>query len=167
MSDVVIAEEPADSADVDWCFRQYAEELGRLFGYVVDEALPLGPAELTPPRGRVLIVRCDGAAVGCGAVKLHQPRIAEIKRMWIAPGVRGRGLGSQLLAALETRALAAGKSVARLDSNQRLQTALAMYDAHGYRTVAPFNDEPFASHWLQKELGSPEAAAGMDTRRRR
>lgn len=162
MSDVVIHEEPVDSADVRWCFRQYAEELGRLFGYVVEEALPLGTGELTPPRGMVLIARRDGEAIGCGAVKLEQPRFAEIKRMWVAPPMRGRGLGRQLLAALETRALEAGKSIARLDSNEHLQAALAMYRAHDYREVAPFNAEPFATHWLEKELGSPSPRSGVD-----
>jgi GNAT superfamily N-acetyltransferase len=167
MSDLVISEERADSAAVRWCFGQYAAELGRLFGYVVDEALPLGSDDLTPPRGLVLVARRDGVAVGCGAVKLQHPRIAEIKRMWVAPHVRGRGIGRQLLAALEARALAAGKSVARLDSNERLQAALAMYYAHGYAEVAPFNAEPFATHWLEKELGSASAAARGDTRRPR
>jgi GNAT superfamily N-acetyltransferase len=166
MSDIVISEERADSADVRWCFGQYAAELGRLFGYVVDEALPLGSDELTPPRGLVLIARRGGVAVGCGAVKLGQPTIAEIKRMWVAPHMRGRGIGRQLLAALEARALAAGKSVARLDSNERLQAALAMYDAHGYTRVAPFNAEPFATHWLEKDLAPATAPAG-DTRRAR
>jgi GNAT superfamily N-acetyltransferase len=158
MSDIVISEEPADSADVRWCFGQYAAELGRLFDYVVDEALPLGVDDLTPPRGLVLIARHDGVAVGCGAVKLQQPTIAEIKRMWVAPHMRGRSIGRQLLAALEARALAAGKTVARLDSNERLAAALAMYDAHGYREVAAFNSEPFATHWLEKELGPAVAA---------
>jgi ribosomal protein S18 acetylase RimI-like enzyme len=158
MRDVVILAEPADSADVRWCFGQYAEELGRLFGYRVEEALPLAPGELTPPRGMVLIARLGGEAVGCGAVKLQDPRIAEIKRMWVAPYMRGRGLGRQLLAALESRALEAGKSVARLESNEHLQAALAMYRAHDYREVAPFNAEPFATHWFEKELRAEQGS---------
>jgi GNAT superfamily N-acetyltransferase len=162
MSDVIISEERADSADVRWCFGQYAAELGRLFGYLVDEALPLGSDDLTPPRGLVLIARRDGVAIGCGAVKLRQPKVAEIKRMWVAPSMRGQGIGRELLVALEARALAAGKSVARLDSNERLPTALAMYYAHGYREVAPFNAEPFATHWLEKALRASMAAPAGD-----
>ena len=161
-TDAVISAEAPDSADVRWCFGQYAEELGRLFGYRVEEALPLGADELTPPHGLVLVARVQGEAVGCGALKLQLPRIAEIKRMWVAPHMRGRGLGRQLLAALETRALAAGKCVARLDSNERLGAAMAMYLGHGYRAVEAFNDEPFATHWLEKELDPPVAAG--DTR---
>lgn len=152
MSDFVIAEETADSADVRWCFQQYATELAKTFGYVVDEALPLGLDELTPPRGRVLVGRRDGVAVGCGAVKLHLPRVAEIKRMWVARQARGQGLGGRLLEALEGQAVKAGKSVVRLDSNRELRAALALYRKHGYREVESFNDEPFATHWLEKDL---------------
>ncbi len=152
MTKFVIAEEPADSPAVRWCFGQYAQELGELFGYVVDEALPLGFDALTPPHGLVLIARADGEAVGCGAVKLREPGSAEIKRMWVAPRVRGRGLGRRLLETLEARAIEAGKSVARLDSNERLEGALAMYRSAGYHDVEPFNDEPFATHWLEKDL---------------
>ncbi len=152
MTEFDIAEEPADGPAVSWCFGQYAQELGRIFGYVVDEALPLGLDALTPPHGLVLIARADGEAVGCGAVKLLEPDFAEIKRMWVAPRMRGRGLGARMLEALEMRAVEAGKSVARLDSNERLEAALAMYRSAGYHDVQPFNDEPFATHWLEKDL---------------
>jgi len=152
MADFVIAEEPADSDDVRRCFEQYYVELGRLFGFVVDAALPLGLDELTRPRGLVLVARDDGEAVGCGAVKLHQPDVGEIKRMWVAASVRGRGLGGRLLDALEDEARAAGKSITRLETNRTLTAAIAMYRNHGYREVPPFNDEPFGDHWFEKRL---------------
>jgi len=158
MTRFVIAEEPVDSPAVRWCFGQYAKELGQILGYRVDDALPLGLDEVTPPRGLVLIARADGEAVGCGAVKLRQAGSAEIKRMWVAPRVRGRGLGRRLLEALEMRAVEAGKSVARLDSNERLEGALAMYRSAGYQDVEPFNDDPLATHWLEKDLSRPPAA---------
>ena len=149
---MVIAEEPADSDDVRWCFEQYYAELGRRFGYVVDTALPLGLDELVRPRGLVLIVREAGDPVGCGALKLQQPGVGEIKRMWVADLVRGRGLGGRLLDALEAEAVAAGKTVARLETNRTLTAAIAMYRSHGYLEVPPFNDEPFGDHWFEKDL---------------
>lgn len=152
MDDIVIAEEPADSDAVRWCFEQYYIELGRLFDYVVDEALPLGIAELTRPRGLVLIARKDGEPVGCGAVKLLERDLAEIKRMWVAESVRGAGLGGRMLDALETKAAEASKSVARLETNRMLTAAVALYRSHGYREVPAFNDEPFGDHWFEKQL---------------
>lgn len=156
VDDIAIDEAPAASDEVRWCFGRYYEELGRRFGYVVDEALPLDADDLTPPRGLVLIVRRAGRPVGCGALKLDQPGIGEIKRMWVAEPLRGQGLGSRLLGALEAKALAAGKRVTRLDTNRTLTAAVALYRRHGYRDVAPFNDEPFADRWFEKELPGAE-----------
>jgi quercetin dioxygenase-like cupin family protein/ribosomal protein S18 acetylase RimI-like enzyme len=158
MAAFVIAAEPVDSDDVQWCFEQYYLELGRLFGFVVSEALPLGLDELTPPRGLVLIAREAGTAVGCGALKLHEPGIGEIKRMWVAPTARGRGLGGRLLEALEAEARKSGKSHTRLETNRTLTAAVAMYRAHGYREVDPFNDEPFGDHWFEKDLAATDPA---------
>lgn len=152
MVDVVITEEPAESEDVRRCFGHYYAELGALFGYAPDAALPLGSEDLTRPRGLVLVVRRGGRAVGCGALKLLGDGIGEIKRMWIAGELRGRGLGGQLLDALETAARAEGCRVTRLDSNGRLDRAIAMYRARGYREIPPFNAEPFATHWMEKPL---------------
>ncbi len=151
-------EEPVDSADVRWCFEQYYAELGADFGYRVDTALPLGVEDLTRPRGLVLVIRDEGTPVGCGAVKLLEDGIGEIKRMWVSPDVRGHGLGGRLLDALESAAIEAGKTIARLETNDQLEAALAMYRKRGYAEVAPFNEEPFATHWFRKTL--PTAQLG-------
>ena len=161
MSDFTIGEEPADSADVRWCFEQYYTELGTEFGYEVDTALPLDVEQLTRPHGLVLVIRDDGAPVGCGAVKLLGDGIGEIKRMWVSPAARGYGLGGRLLDALEAEAAAAGKTITRLETNDQLEAALAMYRKRGYVEIAPFNEEPFATHWFRKAL--PGARDGVPT----
>lgn len=152
MVEISITEEPADSAAVRWCFQQYYDELGRAFGYELDTSLPLAVEDLVPPRGLVLIAREDGDPVGCGAVKLGDPGFGEIKRMWVAERVRGRGLGRRLLQALEAAAVKAGKAATRLETNRNLTAAIAMYQGHGYREVPAFNDEPFGDHWFEKDL---------------
>jgi ribosomal protein S18 acetylase RimI-like enzyme len=163
MLTVTIADEPADSDDVRWCFARYYEELARRFeaGFDIAAALPLEEADLTPPRGLVLVARMDGQPVGCGAVKLAEPDIAEIKRMWVATAARGQGVGRRLLAELEARAVAAGKSIARLETNRSLVEAIALYQGRGYREVAPFNDEVHADHWFEKDL-SPSRGSQPD-----
>lgn len=151
----VIVEEPADSDDVRWCFEQYYLELGTRFGYDVETALPLGIEALVRPRGLVLVVRDRGAPIGCGALKLLDGGIGEIKRMWVAPSFRGHGLGGRLLGELEAAAAVAGRTVTRLETNEQLEAALAMYRKRGYVEVEPFNEEPFATHWFRKELQRP------------
>jgi GNAT superfamily N-acetyltransferase len=90
--------------------------------------------------------------MGCGAVKHHGDAPAEIKRMWIAPQARGLGLGRRLLEQLEACALAGGARVARIETSAVLTEALALYRSAGWIEVAPFNNEPFADHWLEKAL---------------
>jgi ribosomal protein S18 acetylase RimI-like enzyme len=154
METVTIDEAPADGIDVRWCFERYVEELdARLAGgFDVAAALPLGLEELTPPRGLVLLARRAGQPVGCGALKLSDPGVAELKRLWVDGRLRGRGIGRRLLDELERRAGEAGRRLVRLDSNGALVEALALYRSSGYREVAPFNAEPFADHWFEKRL---------------
>jgi GNAT superfamily N-acetyltransferase len=154
MSEITLAEEPADGEAVRWCFERYYAELDGRFegGFAISSSLPLEPGELTPPRGLVLVARLEGAPVGCGTLKLRDPWAAEIKRLWVSDAVRGQGLGSRLLAELEARALAAGRTRARLDTNRSLSEAIALYRRRGYREVGPFNAEPYADLWFEKDL---------------
>ena len=75
--------------------------------------------------------------------------------MWVAPEVRGLGLGRRLLGSLESRAAAAGARTARLETNGALTEAIALYRSAGYREVPAFNDEPYAHHWFEKTLAPP------------
>jgi ribosomal protein S18 acetylase RimI-like enzyme len=72
--------------------------------------------------------------------------------MWVAPTARGLGVGRRLLNDLETRTAARGSHTVRLETNQALAEAIAMYRSAGYREVDPFNDEPYAHHWFEKQL---------------
>ena len=100
----------------------------------------------------MLLARLRQEPVGCGALKLHDGAPAEIKRMWVARGARGLGLGRRLLHDLERHAMEAGVAVVRLETNQTLTEAIALYRRAGYREVAAFNDEPYAHHWFEKRL---------------
>jgi ribosomal protein S18 acetylase RimI-like enzyme len=149
-----IREMPATHADVRWCFGRYYAELDERFenGFEVRLARRTDPADLTPPRGLVLIASLGDEPVGCGALRSHDDGVAEIKRLWVAPHVRGVGLGGRLLAELESRARSQGSRVARLDTNRALTEAIAMYRRSGYREVPAFNDERYAHHWFEKPL---------------
>jgi DNA-binding MarR family transcriptional regulator len=138
-----------------FCIESYFDELE------IRSGRPLEPAtrtavtadELVPPHGCFLVASLHGEPIGCGAVKHHPGAPSELKRMWVAPEARGVGIGRLLLAELERLAAQAGASVARLETNKALVEAIAMYRSSGYREVPPFNDEPFAHHWFEKDLG--------------
>jgi len=142
--------------DARYCLRAYVEELSGRFDSGFDPARSISAAdhEMTPPAGLFLVATLHAEPVGCGALKLHPGAPAEIKRMWIAPSVRGLGLGRRLLAELEARAAARGVRVLRLETNRALGEAIGLYRAAGYREVTAFNDEPYAHHWFEKSIGT-------------
>ena len=86
------------------------------------------------------------------AATRSRPEGAEIKRMWVAPAARRRGLGRRLLAALEDAARAAGHRHVVLDTSSGQPEALAMYRALGYLEVPDYNGNPYAAHWFEKAL---------------
>jgi len=148
---VEIAVVPARSDDARWCIEQYFHELGERFAGGFDHAITLaaGPGAFAPP-GCFLVARLDGRAIGCGGLKVIDDQIGEVKRMWVAPSARGLGLGRRILAAVEERAREAGLRTLRLETNESLTEAIAMYRKGGYREVPAFNDEPYAHHWFAK-----------------
>ena len=103
-----------------------------------------GPAELNPPAGAFLVGYLDGTPVCCGGLKRLDQQACEIKRMFVAPQARRRGLARILLAAIEDRARELGYTIARLDTGPRQPHAQALYEAQGYRSVESFNGNPLA-----------------------
>lgn len=143
-----------EHADAQYCLAQYVAELNRRSERGFDPAAGVTalPHEVRPPAGQFLVVYRHGEAIGCGAVKHRPGAPTEIKRMWIAPAARGLGLGRRLLAELEACAVAGGARVVRLETGGVLDEALGLYRSAGWVEVAPFNDEPFADHWFEKQL---------------
>ncbi|MGO1052731.1 bifunctional helix-turn-helix transcriptional regulator/GNAT family N-acetyltransferase [Crossiella sp. CA198] len=152
MVEVAVAD-PA-SPGARHCLHAYFADLAARFddGFDPARSIPAEDAELTLPRGLLLVATLHGEPVGCGALKLHRPDWAEVKRMWVSPTVRGLGLGRRLLAELESRAAARGVRTLRLETNQALAEAIGLYRAAGFREVPAFNDEPYAHHWFAKTL---------------
>jgi DNA-binding MarR family transcriptional regulator/GNAT superfamily N-acetyltransferase len=140
--------------DARRCLAAYFAELDRRSDSGFDPAAGISaePHELRAPAGVLLLATLRGEPVGCGALKNHPGAPSEIKRMWIADSVRGLGIGHRLLAELERRAAAHGARTIRLETNRNLVEAIALYRRAGYVEVPPFNDEPFADHWLEKHL---------------
>jgi len=149
----VRVEEPTTAA-ARFCIGSYLAEIGERFEEEFDPARTgtADPEELTLPAGLLLVAFLDGDPVGCGALKLHDDRPADIKRLWVAPAARGLGVGRRILADLEARAREHGAEVVRLDTNRSLTEAQALYRTAGYIEVPRFNDEPYAHHWFEKRL---------------
>jgi DNA-binding MarR family transcriptional regulator len=147
---------PVDPEDRDaqYCLAEYVAELNRRSTRRFDPSVGATalPHEIRPPAGQFFVVYLHGEAIGCGGVKHHTDGPAEIKRMWLAPQARGLGLGRRLLETLEGCARDGGAHVAHIETSAVLTEALSLYRSTGWVEVPRFNDEPFADHWLEKEL---------------
>jgi putative acetyltransferase len=95
---------------------------------------------LSDPAVTFLVVRDGSEAVGCGAV-LRDPRgWGEVKRMYVRPRERGRGIGRRVLAEIEALARGASLPVLRLETGIHNTEALALYRGAGFVECAPFGD---------------------------
>jgi GNAT superfamily N-acetyltransferase len=144
------------SADARRLLIEYLNDLEQhLDGWERAGYVDAAPHELLPPAGALLVGYEDGDAVACGAVHLIAPRIAEVKRMFVVPRLRGRGLGRALLEALERTAVELGCEVTRLDSTELLIEAMALYRSAGYVEIGDYNQNPNATTWLERRLRQP------------
>ncbi len=107
---------------------------------------------MTPPEGDFLVVYDGERPVGCGGLKRFDARTCEIKRMYVLPEVRGRGLSGLLLEALERRAIELGYAACRLDTGKRQAAAKHLYERAGYAEIPDYNGNTQASYWFEKEL---------------
>ncbi len=99
------------------------------------------------------VLRADGAPAACGGVQFF-PDWGELKRMYVRPAQRGRGLARAILAHLESHARAEGCALLRLETGIRQQDAIGLYQSAGFRRIPPFppyRDDPL-SLFLEKRL---------------
>lgn len=132
--------------------QRYFEELRDRFGFDSAGQDVKDAAMLCPPDGAFIVAVSDGEPVACGGLQTIAPGIGEIKRMWVLDTWRGAGLGSRVLRDLEKRAARLGHHTLRLDTNETLTEAIAMYERAGYQPVARYNDNRFATHFFEKPL---------------
>jgi GNAT superfamily N-acetyltransferase len=128
-------------------------EMNELYGDIEFPGMPSAtPADFAPPAGIFLVGFHDAEPVCAGGIKRIAPDAAEIKRMYVVPAARRRGVARALLAALEDAARERGYAFVRLDTGPRQGGAMALYAAQGYTAIGNFNANPIASYWGEKRL---------------
>jgi GNAT superfamily N-acetyltransferase len=100
----------------------------------------LDAEEVAPGRGAFLVAYDGTQEVACGAVRLNEPGLAEIKRMYVVPQWRGRGIAKQLLAELEQHAVRIGARRLVLETGERQPEALAVYRRAGFVEMPRFGE---------------------------
>lgn len=128
-----------------------------LYGRIDVEGMPSArPEDFSPPGGVFLVgFSEEGEPICGGGVKRLAPDVGEIKRMYVVPAQRGRGVARALLVALEDAARTLGYSRVRLDTGPKQPAALHLYRSAGYREIENYNGNFKASFWGEKALTRP------------
>lgn len=139
---------PADSpSHVTWVrelFLEYAQSLGfSLCFQGFDEELAGLPGDYAPPDGRLLLATHEGQPAGCVALHKLDTDICEMKRLYVRPQFRGKGLGLALAERIIAEARQTGYQYLRLDTVEPImRTAVVMYRKLGFREIAPYRPNP-------------------------
>jgi GNAT superfamily N-acetyltransferase len=129
--------EPAfwDDPDVQRLTAGQQVELRARYGGRGEPGTPPSAADVSV----VLVARDeDGTALGCGALRALGDGVAEVKRMYVVPAARGRGVSKAVLAGLEDAARERGWTTLRLETGPLQPEALGLYTGAGYRPIGAF-----------------------------
>lgn len=128
--------EYSESVGVGFCFRGFTEELAQL------------PGEYARSWGCLFLAfddKDDNQVTGCGALRRIDAETCEMKRFYVRPAFRGKGLGRELIHALIGAAREIAYARMRLDTLPSMTTAIALYRALGFREIAPYWANPVQS----------------------
>ncbi len=143
-------EEYAASLDIDLCFQDFERELETL------------PGAYAPPDGAVIVAFADGEPAGCVALRRFEETVCEMKRLYVKPEHRGKGVGRSLAEAVIESAREIGYASMKLDTLQSMTEANALYASLGFTACAPYRHNPCQCP-VYMELSLIE---GMRTRRK-
>jgi GNAT superfamily N-acetyltransferase len=150
-----IAFRPADAGRGDGAalIEAMVAELEVWYGRIDASGLPSAtPQDFSAPGGVYLVGYRDAEAVAGGGVKRLDAETGEIKRMYVVPAWRGRGIARLLLGALEDHAARLGYRRVRLDTGPRQAVAQSLYERSGYVAIPDYNANAKASYWGEKAL---------------
>lgn len=152
--EIILRNEDPDSPAALTCLAAYFEILIDKIDAITPADFPLPDPyseSYRTPHGAFLIAWANENPVGCVSLRPLEGKIAEVKRLWVAPAARGAGLARRLMTAIEDIARAQGYCSLKLDTNAALPEAIALYKATGWSETAPYTAFP-ATHWFVKPL---------------
>jgi GNAT superfamily N-acetyltransferase len=119
--------------NIDLCFQQFESELADL------------PGKYAPPSGTLLLAKERHRAIGCGALRslsATHDRTCEMKRLYVCPEGRGLGIGKKIAERLIQEGVRLGYSTMVLDTLNRLEAAIQLYESLGFVRTEPYYDNP-------------------------
>jgi len=126
-------------------FQEYEDSLGfRLDFQNFQEELEALPGEYAPPAGELFVARVDGALAGCVALRPLSGPVCELKRLYVRPEFRGRGLGRKLCEIVLEQARRIGYQAIRLDTVESMNQARRLYCSLGFKPIPSYRLNPLA-----------------------
>jgi GNAT superfamily N-acetyltransferase len=136
VSDLDLRQEPYDGPVAQQLIEAVQQEY--VVRYGEPDTTPVQPNEFAPPVGRFVVGYLDIDAVAMGGVRRIDTDTVEIKRMYVVPEHRGRGLSRVVLAHLESLARDLGASRVLLETGQQQPEAMRLYETSRYERVEGF-----------------------------
>jgi len=134
-SDLIITTEEANGQVATRLIHALCSEVGTRYGTLRG---PFSPDEALVARTAFVVARLDGRAIGCGALCRIDEATAEIKRVYVAPNGRRRGIARRILHALEQLAADFNYRAIRLGTGVEQPEAIGLYESSGYHRIAPY-----------------------------
>jgi GNAT superfamily N-acetyltransferase len=132
---ITVAAEPFDSTDAQRLIAALDAHLASRYSAEQRFGPNLRPQQIAPGLGTFVIARAEGRAVGCGAVRRLDEMSAEVKRMYVEPELRGRGIAKLILDHLEAAALVMGIRRLVLETGINQAEAIGLYRRMGFDPV--------------------------------
>jgi putative acetyltransferase len=147
----------ADLGVVRVLFEEYAGTLGFELDFQdFDHELATLPGAYAPPGGALVLAEVDREPVGCVGLRPLGVGCCELKRMYVRPGHRRRGIGRLLADSIIREARARGYSRMRLDTISTMTSAITLYRSLGFVEIPPYRPNPIAgAAFFQLALQSP------------
>jgi GNAT superfamily N-acetyltransferase len=136
VSDLELREEPYDGPVAQQLVA--AVQLEYVARYGSPDEGPIDAREFEPPHGRFVVGYLDGEPVAMGGLRRHDADSVEIKRMYVVPAARGRGLSRVVLGCLEDLAREIGARRTILETGPQQPEAVALYESSGYERIEGF-----------------------------
>ncbi|GAA2561971.1 GNAT family N-acetyltransferase [Winogradskya consettensis] len=149
---LVIKETPVGDPAATTIVRLYLTEMVERYYERPATAAEVDAASDDDPDVLLVAFGEGGEPVGCAGLRLAEPSVGEVTKVYVHPSARRLGLGRRLLAAIEDAALDRGLRTLRLDTRSDLVEARALYAAIGFREIPPHRDLLYADHWYAKDL---------------
>lgn len=153
---MITFEAATDLEIVRTLFREYAKTLPIALDFQgFEDELASLPGKYAAPDGCLVIARVEGNVAACIALRRFDAQTGEIKRLYVRPTYRGRGLAKQLTVRMLEEATRIGYERVVLDTLRSMTPAVSLYRSMGFQEIEAYYPNPFDAVYFEKQLKTP------------